>query len=183
MGFLRYVLLVTFGLVLFGLKTSVSQPQQQSQVPCLFIFGDSLVDNGNNNRFNFALSLYMFYDEIFFPHLCVTQVHYNLNIHVGCFLLRGLIIVLMESTFPKVLQDGSPTVVPTLTHLVISVHLCYPCSVYNLIFVLSACINNFLLVLICSSNSWISDLHSSIFQGSWPGSVKRCEFRIWCSRH
>lgn len=27
-----------------------SQPQQQQRVPCFFIFGDSLVDNGNNNR-------------------------------------------------------------------------------------------------------------------------------------
>ncbi|AAF97292.1 Hypothetical protein [Arabidopsis thaliana] len=50
MGILRFVLLISLNLVLFGFKTTVSQPQQQAQVPCLFIFGDSLVDNGNNNR-------------------------------------------------------------------------------------------------------------------------------------
>ncbi|CAN8303546.1 unnamed protein product [Cochlearia groenlandica] len=50
MAILRFVLLVSLGLVLFGLKTTGSQPFPQSQVPCLFIFGDSLVDNGNNNR-------------------------------------------------------------------------------------------------------------------------------------
>ncbi|KAF2547607.1 hypothetical protein F2Q70_00022282 [Brassica cretica] len=46
----RFVLLASLSLVLFGLETAVSQRQQQSQVPCLYIFGDSLVDNGNNNR-------------------------------------------------------------------------------------------------------------------------------------
>lgn len=57
MGILRFTLLVSLGLVLFGFKTAVPQPLQQAQVPCFFTFGDSLVDNGNNNRFHFAFSL------------------------------------------------------------------------------------------------------------------------------
>lgn len=35
-----------------AMKTEIliqSQSQRQQQVPCLFFFGDSLVDNGNNN--------------------------------------------------------------------------------------------------------------------------------------
>ncbi|CAH8330130.1 unnamed protein product [Eruca vesicaria subsp. sativa] len=51
----RFVLLVSLSLVLFGLETAVSQRQQQSQVPCLYIFGDSLVDNGNNNSLSLVL--------------------------------------------------------------------------------------------------------------------------------
>ena len=35
--------------VLLTTKQAWSQQQQQPQVPCFFIFGDSLVDNGNNN--------------------------------------------------------------------------------------------------------------------------------------
>lgn len=37
-------------LLLITTAFSSSNAQQQSQVPCYFIFGDSLVDNGNNNR-------------------------------------------------------------------------------------------------------------------------------------
>ncbi|KAL1205164.1 GDSL esterase/lipase [Cardamine amara subsp. amara] len=35
--------------VLLGFGFSVANAQAQAQVPCYFIFGDSLVDNGNNN--------------------------------------------------------------------------------------------------------------------------------------
>lgn len=42
------VLSVTLLLVLLATR-ACAQPQQ-GQVPCFFIFGDSLVDNGNNNR-------------------------------------------------------------------------------------------------------------------------------------
>lgn len=35
--------------VLLALGFSVVKSQPQAQVPCYFIFGDSLVDNGNNN--------------------------------------------------------------------------------------------------------------------------------------
>ncbi|KAG6752189.1 hypothetical protein POTOM_044410 [Populus tomentosa] len=42
------VLSVTLMLVLLATR-ACAQPQQ-GQVPCFFIFGDSLVDNGNNNR-------------------------------------------------------------------------------------------------------------------------------------
>lgn len=37
-------------LLLVTAFSSSSNAQQQPQVPCYFIFGDSLVDNGNNNR-------------------------------------------------------------------------------------------------------------------------------------
>lgn len=37
-------------LVLGWLATRAWTQLQQPQVPCFFIFGDSLVDNGNNNR-------------------------------------------------------------------------------------------------------------------------------------
>lgn len=37
-------------LVLVWLTPRVFTQLQESQVPCFFIFGDSLVDNGNNNR-------------------------------------------------------------------------------------------------------------------------------------
>ncbi|KDP45644.1 hypothetical protein JCGZ_17251 [Jatropha curcas] len=45
-------LVLSFAMVLLCLtpKKSCSQPQEAAQVPCFFIFGDSLVDNGNNNR-------------------------------------------------------------------------------------------------------------------------------------
>lgn len=69
----RFVLLVSLSLVLFGLQTAVSQRQQQSQVPCLYIFGDSLVDNGNNNRFGFAF--YMYYCIFLSIYTCVRQFH------------------------------------------------------------------------------------------------------------
>lgn len=43
-------LVLSFSLVFLWLTAKAcSQPQQQRQVPCFFIFGDSLVDNGNNN--------------------------------------------------------------------------------------------------------------------------------------
>ncbi|GKV35174.1 hypothetical protein SLEP1_g43478 [Rubroshorea leprosula] len=42
--------LVTFVLMCFTAMAWSQRPQQGSQVPCFFIFGDSLVDNGNNNR-------------------------------------------------------------------------------------------------------------------------------------
>jgi hypothetical protein len=44
-------LVLSFSLVFLWLSANkaCSQPQQQRQVPCFFIFGDSLVDNGNNN--------------------------------------------------------------------------------------------------------------------------------------
>lgn len=129
MGILRFVVLVSLGLVLFGLKTAVSQPQQQSQVPCFFIFGDSLVDNGNNNRFSFALSLYV--SLWFFFSIYVLQKF----IFVGCFRLRGLITDLMASTFPKVQPDGSPTVAPTSMHLVTSMCI----YIVSLIFVSPFC--------------------------------------------
>lgn len=35
---------------LFVLMTMAMSPVAPQQVPCFFIFGDSLVDNGNNNR-------------------------------------------------------------------------------------------------------------------------------------
>lgn len=68
MAIQRFVLLATLGLVVFGLETAVSQRQQQSQVPCLYIFGDSLVDNGNNNRFGFAFYILLLY---IFIHICM----------------------------------------------------------------------------------------------------------------
>lgn len=36
-------------LTFLWLTATVSSQSQQPQVPCFFIFGDSLVDNGNNN--------------------------------------------------------------------------------------------------------------------------------------
>lgn len=36
-------------LTFLWLTARVSSQSQQPQVPCFFIFGDSLVDNGNNN--------------------------------------------------------------------------------------------------------------------------------------
>lgn len=47
-------LILSFSLVFLLLTAKACsqpqpQPQQQPQVPCFFIFGDSLVDNGNNN--------------------------------------------------------------------------------------------------------------------------------------
>ncbi len=43
-------LILSFSLVfLWFTAKACSQPLQQPQVPCFFIFGDSLVDNGNNN--------------------------------------------------------------------------------------------------------------------------------------
>ncbi|KAL0391646.1 UNVERIFIED_CONTAM: GDSL esterase/lipase [Sesamum radiatum] len=42
-----FVLLAVVSLWCFTARTAFSQPNRQ--VPCLFIFGDSLVDNGNNN--------------------------------------------------------------------------------------------------------------------------------------
>lgn len=44
MGNLGKLLFVTLAFV--GVTRALSDPQ----VPCFFVFGDSLVDNGNNNR-------------------------------------------------------------------------------------------------------------------------------------
>ncbi|XP_010542848.1 PREDICTED: GDSL esterase/lipase At1g33811 [Tarenaya hassleriana] len=49
MGSPGFASLLSFALLLLrGFDVVLSQ--QQTQVPCFFIFGDSLVDNGNNNR-------------------------------------------------------------------------------------------------------------------------------------
>lgn len=42
-------LTLSAGLVIFWLTAKVYSQPRQPQVPCFFIFGDSLVDNGNNN--------------------------------------------------------------------------------------------------------------------------------------
>lgn len=42
---------LVFGCLSCRVWSQLPQPQPQGlQVPCFFIFGDSLVDNGNNNR-------------------------------------------------------------------------------------------------------------------------------------
>ncbi|XP_052202722.1 GDSL esterase/lipase At1g33811 [Diospyros lotus] len=46
---LRKLVLAELAALLWLTATACSQFQQQPQVPCFFIFGDSLVDNGNNN--------------------------------------------------------------------------------------------------------------------------------------
>lgn len=48
MGSFRVVLWVNI-LCFLWLIVAISSQQQEPQVPCFFIFGDSLVDNGNNN--------------------------------------------------------------------------------------------------------------------------------------
>ena len=47
---MRFGDLISVGLVwLILLSGRACSQEQQAQVPCFFIFGDSLVDNGNNN--------------------------------------------------------------------------------------------------------------------------------------
>ena len=47
---MRFGDLISVGLVwLIWLSGRACSQEQQAQVPCFFIFGDSLVDNGNNN--------------------------------------------------------------------------------------------------------------------------------------
>lgn len=46
-------LILTLGLLKYislGASLGACVPNAQPQVPCMFVFGDSLVDNGNNNR-------------------------------------------------------------------------------------------------------------------------------------
>ncbi|KAM7266199.1 hypothetical protein ACFE04_004096 [Oxalis oulophora] len=47
---MKFVFLVLVLVLLNYNNKAWSQLQQEAQVPCFFIFGDSLVDNGNNNR-------------------------------------------------------------------------------------------------------------------------------------
>lgn len=49
MGELIYEFFMLAYLCFFLLTTKTLSQQQEPQVPCFYIFGDSLVDNGNNN--------------------------------------------------------------------------------------------------------------------------------------
>lgn len=49
MNFCASVLFILLSFLWLTAKACSQTQQQQPQVPCFYIFGDSLVDNGNNN--------------------------------------------------------------------------------------------------------------------------------------